>query len=110
VIAYADSAKRDLLSVSATTLASQGAVSEQAATEMAAGVRVALGAVWGLAITGIAGPGGGTPEKPVGTVCIAVAGPISLCRTWQFPGDREAVRRSAVSSALGLLLEALGSR
>jgi nicotinamide-nucleotide amidase len=73
VVAYANQAKRSLLGVREETLALHGAVSTQTAEEMAAGVRRAAGADIGLATTGIAGPGGGSPEKPVGTVCIGLA-------------------------------------
>lgn len=110
VIAYADSAKLSLLSVSPKTLARHGAVSEPTASEMAAGVAGASGATWAVAITGVAGPAGGTPEKPVGTVCIAVAGPVTRCGTWHLEGGRDGIRRSAVSRALGLLAEAIESR
>ena len=73
VVSYSNEAKQQLLGVSPQTLAAHGAVSTQTAEEMAAGVRRVSGAALGLATTGIAGPGGGTAEKPVGTVCIALA-------------------------------------
>lgn len=73
VVSYANEAKEALLGVQPTTLAEHGAVSVQTAEEMAAGVRQAAGADLGLATTGIAGPAGGTPDKPVGTVCVALA-------------------------------------
>ncbi len=110
VIAYDNEAKLSLLSVSREALESHGAVSERTAAEMASGVANLSGATWAVAITGLAGPGGGTPEKPVGTVCVAVAGPIQLHRTYLLAGDREDVRRQAVARALELLEEALGSR
>lgn len=72
-VTYANEAKMKLLGVRAETLEAYGAVSEQTAREMARGVRLALGASMGLATTGIAGPGGGTPEKPVGTVYVAIS-------------------------------------
>ena len=75
VIAYANRVKQELLGVPAELLASHGAVSDPVAQAMAAGVRRATGADWALAITGVAGPAGGTAEKPVGLVHIAVAGP-----------------------------------
>src|SRR5690606_12169913 len=73
VVAYSNVAKRRLLGVREETLARHGAVSVETAEEMARGVRAAAGAELGLATTGIAGPGGGSAEKPVGTVCIALA-------------------------------------
>ena len=110
VIAYADSAKVRLLSVSAETLEAHGAVSERTATEMAAGVAAVSGTTWGVGITGVAGPGGGTPEKPVGTVCVALAGPRPQCLTWHLRGDREEIRREAVVRTLGVLETALAGR
>jgi len=110
VIAYDNAAKLSLLSVSPVTLDTHGAVSQGTAAEMAAGVAGLSDATWAVAITGLAGPAGGTPDKPVGTVCVAVVGPIKLCRTYQLPGNREDVRRQAVAQALTLLQEALESR
>jgi nicotinamide-nucleotide amidase len=107
VIAYDNAAKLGMLSVSHSTLSEHGAVSRLAAEEMARGVADLSGSTWALAITGLAGPDGGTPGKPVGTVWIAVRGPISNSRTFVFAGNREEVRRQAVYEALGLLVEAL---
>jgi nicotinamide-nucleotide amidase len=73
IVAYSNDAKRNLLGVAPETLASRGAVSTEVAEEMARGVRRAAGADLGLSTTGIAGPGGGSPGKPVGTVCIGLA-------------------------------------
>jgi nicotinamide-nucleotide amidase len=102
VIAYSNASKTALLGVTASTLAHAGAVSEATAREMAAGVLACTGADLSLAITGIAGPAGGSPGKPVGTVCFAWARrnrePESATR--RFVGDREAVRRQAVLHAL----------
>jgi nicotinamide-nucleotide amidase len=75
VIAYANAVKQGLLGVAAELLAAHGAVSDPVAQAMAEGARRVTGADWALAVTGIAGPGGGSPEKPVGLVHIAVAGP-----------------------------------
>jgi len=107
VIAYVDEAKVRLLGVGAATLRRHGAVSEATAREMAAGVRDVARSRWGVGVTGIAGPGGATPEKPAGTVCIAVDGPASVCRKYLFPGSRDEVRRAATREALRLLGEAL---
>jgi len=110
IIAYDNSAKLSLLAVSPETLAIHGAVSEATAAEMAAGVAALSEATWSVAITGLAGPSGGTPDKPVGTVCVAVAGPVRLSRTYLLPGDREGVRAEAVARALGLLIEVFEGR
>lgn len=106
VIAYSDDVKRRLLGVDVGTLARHGAVSGEAAAAMALGVRDACGADWGIAVTGIAGPGGGSDDKPVGTVWGAVSGPRTGPETvrWRFDGDRAAIRSATVDAALGLLL------
>ncbi|MBI2407796.1 MAG: competence/damage-inducible protein A [Gemmatimonadetes bacterium] len=108
IIAYHNDVKMAALGVHAETLAAHGAVSEETAREMAAGVRRALGAEVGVAITGIAGPDGGTAEKPVGTVCIAVdgAGPAKSFRA-RMIGDRREVRERSAQSALSLVRRAL---
>jgi len=100
-----------MLGVSRQTLVSHGAVSEATAVEMASGALSHSHATVALAITGIAGPGGGSPGKPVGTVCLAwcQAGQTPLSATLHFAGDREAVRRQAVEAALGGLLRLLGA-
>jgi len=104
VIAYADRVKRELLGVPAATLAAHGAVSAPAARAMAEGARARTGASWALAITGIAGPGGGGPGKPVGLVFIACAGPDGTEVTRHvFRGDRDGVRERSVTHALHLL-------
>lgn len=105
VIAYHDRAKVGLLGVEVPLLARHGAVSEEVAEAMASGARRAAGSTWGVAITGIAGPGGARPGKPVGTVWLAVDGPVRRTRGHRFAGDREAVRRASVLGALELLLE-----
>lgn len=107
VVAYDNAAKVGVLGVPPATLAREGAVSEDVARAMAAGVVRLSGVTWGVGITGIAGPDGGTAEKPVGTVWIALAGPRPTVRTYLIQGDRETVRREAVAHALELLDEAL---
>ncbi|MDW8089776.1 MAG: nicotinamide-nucleotide amidohydrolase family protein [Bacteroidia bacterium] len=108
VVAYANSTKVALLGVSEATLAQEGAVSATVAQQMAEGVRKALGSTIGIATTGIAGPTGGTAEKPVGTVWFGIATPQ---RTWTkrfvFPGDRGAVLARATGAALSLTWQAL---
>lgn len=101
-ITYTNESKQELLGVSARTLAEFGAVSEQTVREMAAGALKHSRAHITLAISGIAGPGGGTPNKPVGTVCMAWAtrSGAGLSQTFHFQGDRTAVRRQAVVAAL----------
>jgi nicotinamide-nucleotide amidase len=104
VVAYADSVKRAELGVPEEVLARHGAVSAEAAAAMAAGARERLGAAVAVAVTGIAGPGGGTPEKPVGLVYLHAAGPEGeAARELHLPGDRAAVRGRATAAALHLL-------
>ncbi len=104
IVAYADEVKRSELGVSEGLLATHGAVSAEAAAAMAEGARRALGADVAVAVTGVAGPGGGTPEKPVGRVHLHVAGPDgSLARVLDLPGEREQVRVRATVTALHLL-------
>jgi nicotinamide-nucleotide amidase len=108
VIAYANEVKETLLGVPAGTLARYGAVSEEVAAAMAEGARDAVGATFGLATTGIAGPDGGSDEKPVGLVCTACAGPrTTRVECGVFPGDRATVRAWATTAALHLLRDAL---
>jgi len=110
IVAYEDEVKRRLLGVDAAALETHGAVSESTAVAMADGVRERLAADAGVAITGIAGPTGGSPEKPVGTVMIAVsAGPV-VVRTYRFVGDRAMVRQQAVTAALELLRQTLANQ
>lgn len=106
VIAYHDDAKATLLGVPGDVLEARGAVSEETARRMASGVRERLGATWGVSVTGIAGPGGERPGKPVGTVWIAVDGPRPVARRFLFEGDREGVRRRSVAAAIEMLREA----
>ena len=104
VVSYHNDLKRDLLGVPEAVLSAHGAVSEETAKAMALGVAARTGAEWGLAITGIAGPGGGTEAKPIGLVWIALAGKGEVAtRRYEFPGDREWVRERAAVAALRLL-------
>ena len=108
-VTYSNSAKQDSLGVSAETLSLHGAVSEQTVREMAAGVLRHSQAQVAIAVSGIAGPAGGSADKPVGTVWCGWAWPdrsvTAQCR--HFDGDREAVRRAAVATALKGLLDGL---
>ncbi len=104
VVAYANELKQGLLGVSTETLEQHGAVSAECAAEMAAGVRRATGADLGVSVTGVAGPGGGTAEKPVGLVYIHVSAPDrERGRRIVFPGDRNSIRDFAATTALHLL-------
>jgi nicotinamide-nucleotide amidase len=104
VVAYADEIKRDALGVPQDVLAATGAVSAEAAEAMAAGARKRLEADIAVAVTGIAGPGGGTPEKPVGLVYLHAQGPDgALAYEAVLPGDRAAVRGRATAAALHLV-------
>ncbi len=108
IIAYDNAVKIHELDVPAALLEQHGAVSEPVAAAMAANARRRFEAEIGVAITGIAGPDGGTPTKPVGTVCVAVAAPASTSvRTFFFPGDREAIRRHSTSAALDMVRRAI---
>ncbi len=106
VVAYSNEVKQNLLSVSAETLETFGAVSEETVKEMVGGALKTFGADYAIATSGIAGPGGGTPEKPVGTVWIA-AGTAEKVLTVKIEGDegREKNIQSSVKNALLLLLE-----
>ncbi|MBT0565750.1 competence/damage-inducible protein A [Williamsia sp. CHRR-6] len=105
VVSYADEAKTEVLGVDATLIAEHGAVSEPVAAAMARGALARLGADTAVSTSGIAGPGGGSAEKPVGTVCfgIALAGRPVVTHTLRLPGDRADVRERATSIALHLL-------
>jgi nicotinamide-nucleotide amidase len=111
IVAYANEAKMRHLGVDDATLEAHGAVSEPVALAMATGVAERFGADAGIGVTGLAGPDGGTAEKPVGTVWYAVAlGGVAVARKERFPGDREAVRERAAQAALSLLLSRLSER
>jgi competence/damage-inducible protein CinA-like protein len=101
IVAYSNAAKVAELNVSAQLIVDHGAVSEQVARAMATGAVHVMGAEAAMAVTGIAGPGGGTPEKPVGLVYVAAAvGGESTCLRYQFPGGRDDVRGRAAQAAL----------
>jgi len=108
-VTYSNAAKMEMLRVKADTLRAQGAVSQQTAGEMAAGGLTRSRAQAAVAITGVAGPGGGSAEKPVGTVCFAWAlkGGSVRTATRRFDGDRDSVRRQSVIAALQGVLELL---
>jgi nicotinamide-nucleotide amidase len=103
IVAYANEVKERELGVPPEVLAAHGAVSAEVAAAMAHGVRERLGAAVGVSVTGIAGPGGGTPEKPVGLVYVHAEGPDGgLGRELNFPGDRASIRARSVVIALHL--------
>jgi len=104
-VTYSNQAKQDMLGVSAATLGTGGAVSEQAVAEMVSGALARSRAQWALAVSGIAGPGGGSVDKPVGTVWFAWGGPGGwrLAQQVCFEGARDAVRRQAVLKALDVI-------
>jgi nicotinamide-nucleotide amidase len=108
-VTYSNQAKQELLGVPADVLASHGAVSTATASAMTSGAQQAAGTDWAIAITGIAGPDGGSTDKPVGTVCFGWAGPDGLLHTatQHFHGDRRAVRQQAVRHCLRRLRELL---
>ena len=104
VVCYSNDAKIEWLGVSPDLLAAHGAVSEPVAQAMADGVRQRARSGVGVGITGIAGPGGGTPEKPVGMVCIAVVTPVQQqVRTFQFIGSRDMVKFQSAQAAMNML-------
>ena len=108
ITAYANSAKEQLVGVPAEMLAEHGAVSPEVAVALAEGARARFGADVGVGITGIAGPGGGTADKPVGTVHVCVVGPDGReARALRLPGSRTAVRERSVTMAMHLLRQLL---
>lgn len=107
-ITYSNESKMELLGVPEEILISRGAVSDPCARAMAEGARKAAGAEVGVAVTGIAGPGGGTPDKPVGTVFMAVALPSgTVSGRYQFDGGRVEVKEQTSDAALALLRDSL---
>ena len=106
-VTYSNDAKSEMLGVPAAILLAHGAVSEATAAAMAQGALQHSHADWALAITGVAGPSGGSPDKPVGTVCFGWAGPDgrSETQTRHFAGDRHAVRAQSVAHALAGVLQ-----
>ncbi len=110
IVAYSNQVKSDWLDVPFSLLRSVGAVSLPVARSMALGVRKGMGTSWSLSITGIAGPDGGTPQKPVGTVCIGLSGPgVELVEQHLFRGGRRGIQAASAHRALELLLENLAS-
>jgi PncC family amidohydrolase len=111
VTAYAYEAKVRLLGVTWETLEKNGAVSAETVSEMALGVRRALAADMGIAVSGIAGPGGGTPEKPVGLVWMAVSASSGIwSRQFNFKGERSTVKEHAAEAALQLGIDYLDGK
>ena len=108
-VTYSNASKQELLGVSADTIARQGAVSEAVVCEMAEGALRASGAQLAVAISGIAGPEGGSRDKPVGTVCLGWAreGRPTICRTTHYAGDRHMVREQAMMASLHGILDLL---
>jgi nicotinamide-nucleotide amidase len=105
-VTYSNDAKSEMLAVPASLIEDYGAVSEVVATAMASGALRHSKADYSIAVTGVAGPGGGSDDKPVGTVWIAVASAEQMvARRYQFDGDRQAVRAATMQTALELLLD-----
>jgi PncC family amidohydrolase len=110
IVSYSNSVKRELLNVPEEVLATEGAVSAACAAAMADGARRRLGSDLAVSVTGIAGPGGGRAEKPVGLVWFGVASPSGTqTEKMIFPGDRERVRAAAIDHAVNLLYTASGN-
>lgn len=108
-ITYSNKAKTEMLGVPAASLTKHGAVSPETARDMAVGAIKKSGAVFSAAITGVAGPGGGSKTKPIGLVYIAIAkkNEFIMVRKNNFPGNREKIRELAAKETLNMLLEAL---
>ena len=109
-VTYSNAAKSEMLAVPPTVIEDYGAVSEPVAAAMASGALRHSQADYAIAVTGVAGPGGGSAEKPVGTVWIAVASSEQqISKLFQFDGDRAAVRDATLQAALELLLDVMDS-
>ena len=110
-VTYSNPSKEEMLGVQAETLRRHGAVSEPVAREMALGALARSKATIALAVTGVAGPGGGSADKPVGTVCLCVSGGSAgaLERTVHIPGDRATVRDRSTTAAMHMLRRTLQS-
>jgi nicotinamide-nucleotide amidase len=105
-VTYSDQAKSEMLAVPASLIEDYGAVSEAVATAMASGALHHSNADFSVAVTGVAGPAGGSDDKPVGTVWIALASAEQmLAKRYQFEGDRQAVRTATMQTAIELLLD-----
>jgi PncC family amidohydrolase len=109
VIAYDNEVKVEALDVRREDIERYGAVSEEVALQMAAGIRKKMGADVGVAVTGIAGPGGGTPDKPVGLVWISVQGSGAKARRIHVGGDRAEIRQRAAQAALEMVRRTLSN-
>lgn len=109
VISYSDQSKTELLGVPAALIGLHGSVSEAVVAHMARGLLAHAPLDWALAVSGIAGPSGGSEGKPVGTVCLAIAhrGRVLRCWTERFAGDRQAVRHATVHTGLAALADLL---
>jgi PncC family amidohydrolase len=108
IVSYANQAKRDVLRVPESLLKKHGAVSKTVAIQMARGAKRVLKSDWAVAVTGIAGPTGGSEEKPVGLTFVAVVGPkVEIVEKRVFKGSRNEIQRKAAETAVGLLLKYL---
>jgi nicotinamide-nucleotide amidase len=110
-VTYSNAAKTRMLGVPAETIATHGAVSESVARAMAEGARMSAGVDLAIAVTGVAGPGGGTEAKPVGLVWFGLAGPAGIiAESVVFPGDRTGIRMATVRHAVAMLRAQLPER